>query len=232
MVDKEESHAQSELPGAAGSVEALFACAKFGRSQIDQQQLGTLRESLAHIEEAIANPLGWVAKIHPPGAPDLTDPVLRALLDERKRLILRRIDLLVNTSKIHKIRELVSRIPDRRTRAAIFKELNELLAKDEIIEAEYRRMDADRQVAAAGQAPVGEDPAAAAEPLAPGPSAVGGFVTVPAGALLLASAAICLITVFSTRLSVLEVAVAAFLVLGGLGLLGRQWVAQRGGRQE
>lgn len=233
LVDKEDSRTGSRLPVPGGNVEPLFERAKFGRSQIDRQELAELREGLIHIGKVIADPMGWLARETSHGGLDLTESDLLLMLAERKRLMLRRIDLLVNSSKIKKIRHLAGEISDRRTRSAIFKELNELLAKDEMIEAEYRRLEeephADSSVRRTTGAVSAHDAGSKGRP--EGSSMAGGCAALPAVVLLLVAAGCAISVVGSLPPAMLEIIVAAMLVLTGGRLLRRELIALREGRR-
>ncbi len=233
LVDKEDSRTRSALPGPSGNIEPLFERAKFGPGQIDRQELAELREGLIQIEKAIADPVGWIAQDPSQERPDLTESDLRPMLAERKRRMLRRIDLLVNSSKIQKIRQLAGGISDRRTRSAIFKELNELLAKDEMIEAEYRRLETQPQAVISPRRATGEvsAPAAGTMVQSEGLATAGGFAALPAGVLLLVAAAVAISVVYSLPPSRLEIILAALLVVTGGSLLRRERNASREGRR-
>lgn len=233
LVDKEDSRTRSAIPGSSGNIEPLFERAKFGPSQIDRQELPELREGLIQIEKAIADPAGWIAQVPSQERPDLTESDLRPMLAERKRLMLRRIDLLVNSSKIQKIRQLAGGISDRRTRSAIFKELNELLAKDEMIEAEYRRLESEPRAGISVRKTTGaaSAPEAGSWGRSTGSTTAGGFAALPAGVLLLVAAAAAISVVYSLQPSLLEIILAALLVLTGGSLLRRERNASREGRR-
>jgi hypothetical protein len=141
--------ARSEPSQNSVLLDRLLALFKLDRSQIIQQDLGALRESLIQIDDILAQPLMWLNRNRSriPGAERLPRAGLLPAILGRKRLILERIDELVNVSKIQKIRQLARQVPDKRMRSAILKELDELQAKDEIIQSEYRKLD---QAMAAG----------------------------------------------------------------------------------
>ncbi len=231
LVDKEAPRSRFENPAPTGSIEPLLEHAKFGRHQIDQQELAELREGLIHIEAVMSDPLGWLARNQSHGVINLEESDLRSTLAERKRRMLRRIDLLVNSSKIQKIRLLSGGISDRRTRSAILKELSELLAKDEVIEAEYRRLEAEHPAVPPEQGPTGEVSASGADAKnrTRGLSAAEGFFALPAGAMLLAAAAVSTSLVLSMRASSLEIILAAVLILTGGSFLRRVWNVTRKG---
>jgi hypothetical protein len=114
-----------------------------GREQIERQNLSELRESLLGLDGIIADPAAWLKQngLSGSGSRQPEDPGFTALLLGRKRMVLNRIDHSVTRSKVHKLRRLADAVRDRTTRAAIHRELNELEAKDQIVQTEYRLLD-------------------------------------------------------------------------------------------
>lgn len=139
--------ADAALPGTAGRTPseisaAVLAAAKLGPDEIEGQSLGELRETLLVLEAALADPLGWLQQRGcTAGAADRTVRAgfVRTLLG-RKCRVLGRIDFLISESKIQKLKLLVEEVRERRLRAALIRELNELAAKNELVQAEYRSL--------------------------------------------------------------------------------------------
>jgi hypothetical protein len=142
-------------------VEAALGRLKLDRVQVDRQDLAELKDSLIAIDAAVSAPGAWLQKngFEDGGLPQGVLAALRELLLGRKRMVLNRIDHSVTRSKIAKLRQLADEVRERRTRSAIHRELNDLEAKDQLVQAEYRLLDdALERLAAAAEGETEEPP--------------------------------------------------------------------------
>lgn len=155
LLGRDAAAAGTQAAPMPEGLEAALGRSNLGRKQIERQNLSELRESLLGLEGIIADPPAWLKQngLSGPGPRQPPDAGFTALLLGRKRMVLNRIDHSVTRSKVHKLRRLADTVRDRTTRAAIHRELNELEAKDQIVQTEYRLLDEALDRSTANPAP-------------------------------------------------------------------------------
>lgn len=147
-VKKKLANMGGAVPEAPGrpipeTLAAVLAGAGLGPEQIEGQALADLRETLLCVEAVLADPLSWLQeKGYSAGAAKrmIAAGFPRIMLGRKCRII-SRIDFHISQSKIQKLRLLVDEVRKRRVRAALLRELSELEAKSELVQAEFRAID-------------------------------------------------------------------------------------------
>jgi hypothetical protein len=146
-VKKKLAHTGGAVPEVPGrpipeSLEAVLAGAGLGPEQIERQTLAELRETLLGVEAVLADPLSWLQeKGYSAGAAGrMVAAGFSRIMLGRKCLVISRIDYRISQSKIQKLRHLVDEVGERRVRTAMQRELNELEAKNELVQAEFRAL--------------------------------------------------------------------------------------------